>query len=238
MIPTLRCSLWKPSHVCLRRLGRRAFGHTAQSRRHLSPRICTETKASKLFTAKDRKFFESLESLLQKLWTNESLSILGPAAQDPSLQIDCFIRQGYQPPDDFSIDAIMTHVEQCHDTYAEILHASPLRPEHWCELLQKKGDGYTDRESIYYNALTQTWTESFPIGARTHLGSEEIELARDRTGILVQALNGPVAEAAQNVARNLLSRRARQQSYVRQRSHFTAQVTALTSRRCGASQSS
>ncbi len=72
-------------------------------------------KYPKLFSAKDRTFFDALESLLAKLWSNESLATLGPAANDPGLLIECIVRQGYQPPDDFSVEAILARVEHCED---------------------------------------------------------------------------------------------------------------------------
>ena len=162
-------------------------------------------KYPKLFSAKDRKFYDELERLLQKLWTNESLSLLGPAAKDPGLQLDCFIGQGYLPPDDFSIEAILTHVDQCDDTYATILQASPLRPEQWCELLQKKGDGYTAREPIYAKALSQHGPVVFQAALEHIVAQKKSSLRAVGLGILIEALNGPAAKAAQNVARACLA---------------------------------
>lgn len=162
-------------------------------------------KYPKLFNAKDRTFFEALEGLLQKLWANESLSILGPAAKDPSLQVDCFIRQGFLPPDDFSVEAILTRVEHCDDTYAAILRATPIRPEHWCELLQKKGDDPTSTAMIYGKALTQHGAELFQAALEHILAQKKSSLRAIGLGMLVGALDGPVAKAAQNVARAYLA---------------------------------
>lgn len=95
-------------------------------------------KYPKLFKAGGSKFFDELRSLLRKLWTNESLSILGPAAKDPTLTLSTFIQEGYVPPDEFSIEAIMAQVEWRVDSMGKILFKCPLRPEQWLELLLKK----------------------------------------------------------------------------------------------------
>ena len=168
-------------------------------------RVYAEKKKYLKLFSKDRKFFDALESLLQKLWTSESLSLLGPAAKDPSLQLDSFISQGYVPPDDFTIEAILARVEQVDDTYATILQASPLRPDQWCELLQKKGDGYTEREPIYAKALAQHGPAVFQSALEHILAQKKSSLRAVGLGILLEAFNGPVAKAAQNVARACLA---------------------------------
>lgn len=77
--------------------------------------------------------------------------MLGPAAQDRLLNLYSVLPSTYVAPDDFSIEAILPQVETSTDKLAEIVLASPLKPKHWVELLQKKSNDYgtkTERETI------------------------------------------------------------------------------------------
>ncbi len=157
-------------------------------------------KYGKLFKSGDHSFFDSLGSLLCRLWTNESLSILGEAAKDPALHISGFIREGYVPPDEFSVEAILAHVEWNNDSRAQILHTKPLRPEQWCQLLQKKG-GYFDKTAeIYANALAKHGAAVFQATLEHILAQKKSSLRAIGLQIIIESLAGPLAETAQGVA--------------------------------------
>ncbi len=85
------------------------------------------------------------------------------------------------------------------------LVASPLRAEHWCELLQKNGDDLTSTATAYCKAISQH-------GPKVFQATLDMSwLRRNRVceplgwRFLIEALHGPVAKAAQSVAQACLA---------------------------------
>ncbi len=103
-----------------------------------------------LFEKEEPAFFEALEALLDKLLMNDSLEMFGPVAQDRLLNLYSVLPPTYVAPDDFTIEAILPHIETSTDKLANIVLASPLKPKHWGELLQKKSNDYGRKTELDY----------------------------------------------------------------------------------------
>lgn len=161
----------------------------------------------KLFGKRDSDFLNHIESTVRHVWTNTSLSIFGEAALDKRLGLLSFVRSSYMPPDDASIEALLCRAESEHDSFADILLRTPLKPEHWLKLVHVK-PRYSSVDSTVLKAMESGGTEPFERTMRLLLADSRSKTRAIALSICMTANYGkghPLAAASIKVGREFLA---------------------------------
>ena len=105
-------------------------------------------------------FYNNIRYGLSKFWTTESLQTFGPALREKEFELDDMVPKGYVPPDDYTIETLLCHVEDQRSNLADLLRTWPLKVEHWAALFEKK-PGWDSLEPRYIKSFENHGAQLF-----------------------------------------------------------------------------